>query len=105
MNTTKATLSKKTANKADKCVTKKITFSFFAPLSLVVQVAGTFNNWDQNLGVLRKDAKGTWSGAFELRPGRYEYRFLIDGNWENDQNHFEIVPNAFGTFNNVLEVT
>ena len=85
--------------------TQKITFRFFAPLSLKVEIAGTFNDWDSSKGSLKKDAHGHWSGAFELKPGRYEYRFVVDGNWENDQDNREIVPNYLGTFNNVLIVS
>jgi len=86
-------------------VLRKVTFKFYAPLSLGVQVAGTFNKWNPAKGALRKDAQGNWSGTFELKPGRYEYRFVVDGNWENDQTNFEIVPNGLGTFNNVLNVS
>lgn len=87
-----------------KATNQKITFKFFAPLSLKVQVAGTFNNWDPKKGMLKKDSQGNWAGTFELKAGRYEYRFVVDGNWENDQNNNEIVPNNLGTFNNVIVV-
>lgn len=83
---------------------KKVHFKFFAPLSLKVQVAGTFNKWEPSKGNLKKDSSGNWTGIFELKPGRYEYRFVVDGNWENDQNNNEIVPNNLGTFNNILNV-
>ena len=85
-------------------LTRKVAFKFFAPLSLTVQVAGTFNDWDPKRGELKKHADGNWTGSFDLSPGRYEYRFVVDGNWENDQNNMEIVPNYAGTFNNVLHV-
>ncbi|MBI4971534.1 MAG: glycogen-binding domain-containing protein [Candidatus Omnitrophica bacterium] len=83
---------------------QKVHFKFFAPLSLTVQVAGTFNDWSPVKGTLKKDSQGNWSGVFELKPGRHEYRFVVDGNWENDQNNNEIVPNNLGTFNNVIVV-
>ena len=82
----------------------KVLFEFFAPLSLTVQVAGTFNNWDPKKGNLKKDSQGNWSGSFEIKPGRHEYRFVVDGNWENDQDNNEIVPNNLGTFNNVIVI-
>ena len=53
---------------------------------------------------MKKDAQGNWSTTVDLKPGRYEYRFVVDGNWENDQDNNEIVPNPFGTFNNVIVV-
>jgi len=85
-------------------ILRKVSFKFFAPLSLKVQVAGTFNRWDPSKGNLRKDSNGHWTGVFDFKPGKYEYRFVVDGNWENDQNNNEIVPNNLGTFNNVLNV-
>ena len=85
-------------------VTRKIHFKFFAPLSLKVQIAGSFNDWDSTRGNLKKDSAGNWSGTFDFKPGRYEYRFVVDGNWENDQDNNEIVPNNLGTFNNVIVV-
>ena len=36
----------------------KVTFKFFAPLSLTVQVAGTFNDWEPKKGSLKKDSQG-----------------------------------------------
>jgi hypothetical protein len=34
-----------------------------------------------------------------VMPGRYEYRFLRDGNWENDRSCSGCVPNDFGSLN------
>jgi len=83
---------------------KKTSFSYYAPFSSKVTVAGSFNDWNPETWELTKNGKGNWAGKFEIEPGRYEYRFVVDGNWENDQNNNEIVPNSLGTFNNVLVV-
>ena len=40
----------------------------------------------------------------ELKPGRYEYRYVVDGNWCNEQKPCEESPNPFGATNSVLEI-
>jgi hypothetical protein len=39
-----------------------------------------------------------------LGPGRYQYKFLVDGEWIVDPAASQNVANAFGTLNSVLEV-
>ncbi|OGW79441.1 MAG: hypothetical protein A2Z83_00215 [Omnitrophica bacterium GWA2_52_8] len=83
---------------------KKVSLEFYAPHADRVEVAGSFNNWNGSASALRKGRDGKWKADLRLLPGRYEYRFLIDGNWQNDQNPVECVPNAFGSWNCVLTV-
>ena len=83
---------------------KEVPFEFYAPAATDVRVAGTFNNWDASKNRLKKDKEGRWSMTLKLKSGQYEYRYLVDGNWENDQRPVGCVPNAFGTWNCVLEV-
>src|SRR3989338_2808675 len=84
---------------------KEIEFEFYAPASEEVRLAGNFNNWDASKQRLKKDASGHWRAKLELKPGRYEYRYVVDGNWERDQRQtVAVVPNAFGTWNSVIEV-
>jgi hypothetical protein len=53
---------------------------------------------------MKKDAKGRWTKIVTLAPGGYEYKFLVDGEWQNDPNNDQVVPNSFGTLNNHLTV-
>jgi hypothetical protein len=48
---------------------------------------------------LQQDTKGTWKISLDLKPGKYEYRFLLDGEWQNDPNCDCFVENPFGTSN------
>jgi 1,4-alpha-glucan branching enzyme len=48
---------------------------------------------------MKKDKKGIWKATVSLKPGRYEYRFLVDGNWENDPSCAGCVSNEFGSKN------
>lgn len=82
---------------------KKVTFSLFAPNAGKVVVSGSFCNWDQGTE-LKKDAKGTFKKAISLEPGKYEYRFIVDDQWENDPENLNRCINCFGTENNILIV-
>lgn len=85
-------------------VRKKVVFEYYAPQALGIHLAGTFNDWNLEACVLKKDSAGKWKVLLPLLPGRYEYRYLVDGVWENDQRLVECVPNAFGSWNCVVTV-
>jgi 1,4-alpha-glucan branching enzyme len=82
-----------------KGLTRKVLFEFLAPEARDVCLVGDFNNWDSRASVMKKDKKGIWTTNLSLKPGRYEYRFLKDGNWENDPACSSCVPNQFGSCN------
>lgn len=83
---------------------KTVVFKCKAPEAKRVNVTGTFNNWNPNAIAARKDSKGNWSVRVSLNPGRYEYKFVVDGAWLNDSNARERVPNNIGSANDVLVV-
>ena len=82
-----------------KILTKKVPFEFPAPEARGVYLAGDFNNWDSGANPMKKDKKGIWKATLSLKPGSYQYRFLVDGNWENDPSCSYCVPNEFGSAN------
>jgi len=102
--TVKAAVSKNQSNPFEnKALEKFVDFEFFAPHSGKVSVAGSFNNWDASAFALKKGKDGVWKGQVKLQPGRYEYRFLVDGRWENKPG-VQYASNNFGSTNCVLEV-
>lgn len=84
---------------------KGVLFEYYAPRATSVQLAGTFNEWNLSNCPLKKEEGGWWRVTVNLVPGRYEYRYLVDGSWENDQRPVVCVPNPFGTWNCVVEVS
>ena len=82
-----------------KSKTKKVPFEFMAPDARKVYLAGDFNHWDTSANPMKKDKKGVWKAAVSLKPGKYEYRFLVDGNWANDPSCAGCVSNQFGSQN------
>ena len=81
---------------------KKVSFTMLAPEAQNVSLAGNFNDWDKNSHSLEKDFDGTWEIHIDLMPGRYEYRFLVDGEWRNDPDCNSFAPNPFGSENCIL---
>jgi len=95
-------MSKKKQEK--KIQKRRITFKLEAPKAKEAILAGDFNSWDVKKHTMKKDAKGRWTKIVTLAPGGYEYKFLIDGEWQNDPNNDQVVHNSFGTLNNQLTV-
>ncbi|MCM8775672.1 MAG: isoamylase early set domain-containing protein [Candidatus Omnitrophica bacterium] len=81
-----------------------VTFEYQAPKAKSVYVAGSFNKWSTIANSLTRDAQGVWKTSIRLRPGRYEYRFYVDGKWTDDPKAKERTPNGFGSQNAVLNV-
>ena len=75
-----------------------------APQAERVFVAGDFNHWRAGDLRLRRDETGSWKVQVWLPPGRYEYRFIVDVEWQNDPHASACVPNGFGSSNGVLLV-
>ena len=54
---------------------------------------------------MKRLANGSFKAVVKLAPGRYRYRFLLDGErWENDWEAEGYVRNPFGTDDAVVEV-
>ena len=83
---------------------KKVKFTFDAPGATRVSIAGDFNGWDSGSTLLKKGKKKIWEKDIALVPGRYEYKFVVDGSWVNDPNNNCSVWNSFGSQNSVLEI-
>jgi 1,4-alpha-glucan branching enzyme len=83
---------------------KKVAFSLLAPRAEKVSVAGDFNDWNLKTHPLKKDKKGVWKISLDLLPGTYQYRFLVDGEWQSDPSCMDCIENPFGTLNCVKKV-
>ena len=84
--------------------TQQIEFTFRAPEAKKVYIAGTFNDWNTKSMPMKKGKDGTWKIMVKLSPGRYEYKYFVDGTWAQDISGAKLVPNPFGTYNGVIGV-
>ncbi len=69
-----------------------------------VLLAGDFNNWQPTSTPMLTERPGVWRMSLPLPPGRYRYRFVVDGRWVTDPNNQYVEANQFGELNNVVEV-
>lgn len=83
---------------------KPVEFKLYAPSAKKVVLSGSFNKWDTKKLTGKKDSKGNWIIKTVLKPGKHEYKFFVDGIWQNDNNCTSCIPNAFGTHNCLVEV-
>lgn len=74
------------------------------PQAREVFIAGSFNDWQLATTPLTSAGDGRWVAELSLSPGRYEYRFIADGEWVDDPNAKEFVPNPHGGANALLVV-
>jgi 1,4-alpha-glucan branching enzyme len=74
-------------------------FTFLAPTTRQVSLAGDFNNWDTRAAPMEKGPDGNWRLGVPLGPGRYEYRFFADGVWQDDPGAQQRAANSLGTEN------
>ncbi|MCD6502034.1 hypothetical protein J7L01_05485, partial [bacterium] len=55
------------------------TLHYKNPSAKEVFVAGSFNDWSESATPMESDGEGNWSATLDLAPGRYEYKFVVDG--------------------------
>lgn len=82
-----------------------VRFIFEEDAASSVQIAGDFNNWrPESMPMSRQEANGCFRATVPLDPGRYRYRLVVDGRWQNDPNNPQVETNPFGELNSVLEI-
>ncbi len=85
-----------------------VRFTFTPPTTnpSLVTVAGEWNGWSMGTDYLADgDGDGTFDGTVKLEPGRYEYKFVVDGVWFEDPLAMEQVDDPHGGLNSVVIVT
>jgi 1,4-alpha-glucan branching enzyme len=75
---------------------KRVEFSLLAPDAQTVALAGDFTGWEQNPVNLAKMKTGRWKTTVALDAGTYRYRFLVNGQWQDDPECTARVANPFG---------
>jgi 1,4-alpha-glucan branching enzyme len=83
----------------------RVLLELVQPGAKSVQVAGSFNQWKPEQAPLVSKGEGRWVGDLAVPAGRYEYLFVVDGQWLPDPNARETVQNPFGGRNSVLTVS
>ncbi len=84
---------------------RDVFFCMSAPRANKVFVAGEFNNWRLDAHArLERDEEGVWRRKVPLPPGRYQYKYYVDGEWVVDpENPLRIVTES-GIVNSLIKV-
>jgi serine protease AprX len=83
-----------------------IEFSIRHDCATQIALAGSFNNWSDEILQLEPGRYGTWKINIPLLPaGRYHYKFRVDQSyWLEDVNNPLREPDGFNGFNSILLV-
>jgi 1,4-alpha-glucan branching enzyme len=84
--------------------TPPVHLEIYRPQALEVFVAGSFNRWQMKATPLTLRPDGNWAVDLMLKPGRYEYRYVVDGQWMDDPMAPRFAANPFGGLNSVMVV-
>jgi len=86
-------------------VNKEIDFTLRAPEAREIYLVGDFNHWKINdESRLARLDDGKWVKKMGLEPGRYRYKFVVDGEWTIDADNKDREQNAFGTFDSIIKL-
>jgi chromosome partitioning protein len=83
-----------------------VVFSYYDPLAKDVQLAGDFSGWKPTatLTVTKKN-KHIWTGTVPLKPGTYQYKFIVDGEWKIDPYNSDVTVSEHGVNNSTISVS
>jgi len=89
-----------------KQVEDRIVLRYYDPIAQDVQIAGDFSNWEpvEDIMVQQNENK-IWKGTVQLEPGKYQYKFIVDGEWKIDPSNPEVTTSDMGVCNSLLIVS
>ena len=81
---------------------RMVTFIVYNADARNIEVSGTFNNWE-NLTMYRNPQDpNMWGVRYELPPGLYQYKFIVDGEWQVDPENYSPIEDEHGNFNSAF---
>jgi len=89
-----------------KQVEDRIVLRYYDPIAQDVQIAGDFSNWEPVEDIMVKQNENKiWKGTVQLEPGKYQYKFIVDGEWKIDPSNPEVTTSDMGVCNSLLIVS
>ena len=69
-----------------------------------VYLSGSFNSWSTMQSPMQFVDSG-WKLSIKMKPGKYFYKYIVDGNWISDPFNKQTEKNEHGTYNSVVFCT
>ncbi len=66
-----------------------------------VYISGSFNGWSTSLHPMKRVDSG-WTVELDLKPGKYTYKFILDGKWIHDPANKLREKDGAGGYNSVV---
>ncbi|WP_109434282.1 glycogen-binding domain-containing protein [Aquimarina sp. AU119] len=68
-----------------------------------VILSGSFNKWNEDLFRMTKN-EDCWTLTLKIRPGEYQYKFIVDGDWIEDPDNPRKTINEFSGYNSLIDI-
>jgi 1,4-alpha-glucan branching enzyme len=83
-----------------------VVFRYYDSDAKRVNLAGDFNNWSPRADAMTdENGDGEWTLFYDLPPGAYQYKFVIDGTkWIADPENPDKVSDGFDGENSIVTV-
>ena len=88
---------------APKATDEGVVFALEAPQAQRVQLVGDFNSWLLDGNEMTQSGM-LWTSVLRLQPGRYRYRYVVDGRWCSDPLNTNVEPSPYGGDDSVCVV-
>ena len=70
-----------------------------------VNLFGSFNGWNRQEYIMNdKDSPGIYKITIPIEPGRYEYKFFVDGQEITDHSNSDSISNGMGAYNSIISI-
>ncbi|MCC6545830.1 hypothetical protein IT570_01585 [Candidatus Sumerlaeota bacterium] len=84
---------------------RNVSFIIYNTEAKKIEVAGTFNGWQQLEMFRNPNDAGMWGVRYEnLAPGHYEYKFIVDGVWATDLENYTAIRDEHGNWNSSFDI-
>jgi 1,4-alpha-glucan branching enzyme len=95
---------KKIVAKPPRKLESGVLFSVYSPEASNVYLAADFNEWKPEREPLFDiEGNGVWQRIVNLKPGRYQYKYVVDGKWIKDPANPKLLNGPFGE-NSICEI-
>lgn len=82
-----------------------VTFNYYNIRAKQVQLAGDFTDWATSARKMHKKANGLWTISLKFPKGRFQYKFVVDGdNWITDPLNKQTAADKDGISNSIVTV-
>ncbi|KAK9714375.1 hypothetical protein RND81_06G089600 [Saponaria officinalis] len=83
---------------------KAVVFKWRGPTCTLVEISGLDVGWGQKIPLNFDKEQDAWILHRELPEGRYEYKYIVDGEWVCNKSELMTPPNDDGQVNNYVVV-